>query len=75
MRALLSLAALMIVLFLVMKLSGTQLQALGPTANTKPGAAAGTAGTTSTAAERSADQVVRAMEQGAAARAADAASR
>ena len=72
MRALLSLAALLIVLFLVMKLSGTQLQALGPTANTKPGAAAGTA---STAAQRSADQVVRAMEQGAAARAADAASR
>ena len=75
MRALLSLAALLIVLFLVMKLSGTQLQALGPTANTKPGAAAGTASTASTAAERSADQVVRAMEQGAAARAADAASR
>ena len=72
MRALLSLAALLIVLFLVMKLSGTQLQALGPTAHTPRGAAAGAA---STAAQRSADQVVRALEQGAAARAADAASR
>ena len=72
MRALLSLAALMIVLFLVMKLSGTQLQALGPTANMPQGAAAGGA---SSPAQRSAEQVVRALEQGAAARAADAASR
>jgi hypothetical protein len=69
-RAILSLAALLIVVFLVSKLAGTQLKAIAPAA---PSGAASAA--TGTAAEQAAAQVVRAVEQGAAQRADDAASR
>lgn len=64
MRALFSIVALLLVVWVVMKLSATQLQSLAPTA----GASA------PNAAQQAADKVQRAIEQGAAQRAAEAAS-
>lgn len=69
MRALLSLAGLLLVVYLVMKLSATQVQGIAPQAPTAGGGAA------SSAAQQAADKVTRAIEAGAAQRAADAASR
>ena len=68
MRILLSLGGLLLVLLLVSKLAGTQLQASAPAG----GASSATSGA---AASATAAQVMRAMEQGAAQRAADVASR
>jgi len=68
MRILLSLGGLLLVLLLVSKLAGTQLQALAPAG----GASSATPGAAASAA---AAQVMQALEQGAAQRAADAASR
>jgi hypothetical protein len=78
MRVLMSLAGLLLVLLLVSKLAGTQLQALGPGASAS--AATGTAlqepaNHPSNAASAAAARVMQAMEQGAAQRAEDAASR
>lgn len=80
MRVLMSLAGLLLVLLLVSKLAGTQLQALAPGA----GASAGTGEALQTpanptnpanAASAAAARVMQALEQGAAQRAEDAASR
>ena len=70
MRMLFSVAALLVVASIVMKLAGTQLQALKPASVGGP-ASASTGGN---AAQRAADLVNKAVEQGAAMRAADAAS-
>ena len=69
MRAIFSIVGLAVVAYIVLKLSGTQLHALTPAAAD----ASGSAG--ATAAQLQADKVTRAIEQGAAQRAADAASR
>ncbi|MDO9095265.1 MAG: hypothetical protein Q8R98_18850 [Rubrivivax sp.] len=76
MRAVLSLGALLLVVFLVSKMAGTQLQALNPSA----GGEAQT-GPVVSPAEAAADKMRKALDQGAAAAAAavekaeDAASR
>jgi len=72
MRILLSLGGLLLVLWVVSRLAGTQLQALAP-----PGGAegAGVASTPGTAASATAAQLIQAVQQGAAQRADDAASR
>ena len=70
MRALFSVAALLLVVWVVMKLSATQLQALAPAA----GSNAPTTTNAPHAAQQAADKVQRAIEQGAAQRAAEAAS-
>lgn len=69
MRAFLSIGALVVVAYIVLKLSATQLQALAPT----PVVAGG--GASPSAAQQAADKVIRAVDAGAAQRAADAASR
>ena len=69
MRALFSIVSVLVVLFIVLKLAGRQAEALLPAA--APGGTAATAGRT--AAEQAAGRVRRAMEQGAAARASEAA--
>ena len=69
MRVLFSLVALVVVVFVVMKLAGTQLQAIAPSP-----AVAGSA-PARTAAQQVADKVQGALQQGAALRADDAASR
>ena len=61
-----SVLALLVVVGVVMKLTATQLQAV------KPADAGGAAGATATT--RAVDRVTKAIEQGAATRAADAAS-
>jgi hypothetical protein len=66
MRAVFSLLALLIVVFVVMKLTTSQIQAIAPV---KPGG-----GAASSAAEQAAAKVQQALEQGAALRAVDAAS-
>jgi hypothetical protein len=70
MRALFSLAGLLLVVFIVMKLTATQLKTVAGTAS--PSAAASAA--PANAAQAAADQVNRALSQGAATRAAQAAS-
>ena len=75
MRAIFSLCGLLLVLFLVAKLAGTQLTALTGASPGQVPADAASAAPRATAAERAAAQVTRAMEQGAAQRADDAASR
>lgn len=70
MRVLFSTVALLIVAFIVMKLAATQLRVVQPTA--VPGS--GAASSPQNAARRAAEQVTRALEQGAAQRPADAAS-
>ena len=67
MRMVFSVLALLVVLAVVMKLAATQTQALKPA--TTAGGAAG-----KPPAQQAADQVIKAMEQGAAQRAAEAAS-
>lgn len=68
MRVLFSLVALLLVVWVVMKLSATQLQALAPAAGSSaPGAPLN-------AAQQAADKVTRAIEEGAARRAEEAAS-
>ena len=69
MRALFSLVALIGVVYVVMKLAGTQLQSIAPSP-----AMAGS-GPARSAAQQAADKVHGAMQQGAAQRAEDAASR
>jgi hypothetical protein len=64
MRVLFSLVALLLVVWVVMKLSATQLQTLAPAAGSSA----------PNAAQQAADKVQRAIEQGAAQRAAEAAS-
>ena len=74
MRALISVVALVAAAFIVLKLTGTQLQALKSA--TAPVAGSGAApGPAPNAAQQAASTVQRALEQGAAQRAADAASR
>lgn len=70
MRMLISIVALLIVAFIVMKLAATQLRAVQPAAGPGPAASA----TPQNAARQAAEQVTRALEQGAAQRPADAAS-
>ena len=70
MRAMLSLGGLLVVVYIVMKLSATQLTAVAPAAP-----APGSTGAGPSAAQQAADKVTRALEAGAAQRAADAASR
>jgi hypothetical protein len=71
-RLVLSLLGLLVVLWIVMKLAGTQLAALTPAA---PAAGAASAPAPARAAQDAAARVQRAIEQGAAQRAEDAASR
>ncbi len=81
MRALLSVTTLLLVVFLVMKLSASQMRTLAPAG---PGASAATSaaasavnrsGTSTNAAQQAAQRVQQAIDQGAAQRAEDAASR
>jgi len=72
MRILLSLAALLIVLYVMMQLGHKQLQALDAEG---AAASAGAAATPRNAAEAAARRVTDAVQQGAAARASDAAQR
>jgi hypothetical protein len=80
MRALFSIAALLVVLYLVMQLGGRQLEALKPAAGRAPadGAAAGTASDrrpaspSVNAATESARRITDAMQQGADQRASEA---
>lgn len=77
MRVLFSIVGLLVVVFIVMQLAGRQLQALAP-AGPSPGVTAGgnAAGAApATAPAVHADRVRQALEQGAAARASDAAGR
>lgn len=74
MRVLLSLGGLLIVLLLVSKLAGTQLRALAPEGGASTAAGVPTA-TPAAAASAAAAKVMQAIEQGAAQRAEDAASR
>jgi hypothetical protein len=67
-----SVLALLVVLAVVMKLSASQMQAIGPASS--GGQAGAGAPAPADAARRAADLVNKAMEQGAAMRAADAAS-
>ena len=73
MRALFSLVALMGVAFIVMKLAGTQLQALAPGPAMAGSAPAHSAARS--AAQQAAARLQHALQQGAALRAEDAASR
>ena len=75
MRALLSLCGLMLVLLVVAKLTGTQLTSLTSAGSAQLPADAASQVPRATAAERAAAQVKQAMDQGAAQRAEDAASR
>ena len=75
MRMLFSVLALLVVVAIVMKLGATQMQAVAPARQAASMAADGTpAGPAVDPARRAADLVNRAMEQGAAMRAAEAAS-
>ena len=74
MRALLSVTTLLLVVLLVMKLAATPLRALAP-AGPVASAAATRGNTGPHAAQQAAERVQRAIEQGAAQRAEDAASR
>ena len=69
MRMLFSALALLVVVLVVMKLTATQVQTLKPAAGPSGAAASGASPT-----QQAADQVRKAIEQGAAMRAADAAS-
>jgi hypothetical protein len=75
MRALLSLCGLLLVLLVVAKLAGTQLTSLTSAGSAQWPADAASQAPKATASERAAAQVKQAMEQGAALRADDAASR
>lgn len=72
MRAVFSIVGLLIVVFIIFQLAGRQLQAITP-ASAPATSAAG--GAQQTAPAQAADRVRQAIEQGAAARASDAAGR
>ncbi|MCY7316448.1 MAG: hypothetical protein LH480_12715 [Rubrivivax sp.] len=74
MRALLSIATLLLVVLIVMKLSATQLQALAPAAWPASAAAGATDSLPANAAQQAAGRLQEALQQGAARQAEAAAS-